>query len=252
MKVFAVNIQKGGSSKTLTCQVLAELLSKEHGKRVLCIDTDPQCNLTSVSGIDITTTQKHNLKTLLDGKSDVNDCIYKAKYYDIIPSSILLSNSDATYTATGREHYLSEKIKDLDFDYCFIDTPPGLCILNIMSLTAASEVLIPTECSVLALIGLEQLQSTISTIRTYSNRDLQIAGILVTRYNGRANINSSIYESLQEISKSLNARVFDTRIRETVKIKEAQAQFLPILDYAEKCSAVEDYRAFIEESKLFT
>lgn len=251
MKIIAVNIQKGGSSKTLTVQVLGELLSKEHGKRVLCIDTDPQCNLSSVSGLDISQTQNHNLRTLLQNKSKVEECIYHAKYYDIIPSSILLSTADTDFNTTGREMFLKEKIEGLDYDFCLIDTPPGLCILNIMSLTAADEVLIPTECSVLAMIGLAQLQSTLETIRKYSNPNIKVSGILVTRYNGRANINQSIYDSLAELAQNLDTSVYETRIRETVKIKEAQAQFLPILDYCPNCSATDDYRAFVKECKLF-
>ncbi len=259
MKTIAVNIQKGGSSKTLTCQVLGELLAKEgaqltknkKNKKVLLVDTDPQCNLSSVSGIDIAATQQHNLKTLLKNESSIEECIYHAKYYDIIPSSILLSNADTEFNTTGREKFLAEKLQGLDYDICLVDTPPGLNILNIMTLSAADSVLIPTECSVLAMIGLSQLQSTLTTIRKYSNPNIKIAGILVTRFNGRANINAAIYDNLRETAKNLNTIVFETKIRETVKVKEAQAQFLPVTDYAGRCSAVEDYRNFIKECKLF-
>ena len=254
MKIITVSIQKGGSSKTLTCQIMAELLSKEYGKRVLCVDADAQCNLTSLSGVDIIATQHNNIYTMLKGETKPKDCITACKYYDIIPGSMLLCSADSEFVQTGREMLLKEKLRRLKYDICIIDTPPALGIVNIMALTAADHVLIPTECSVLAMIGLQQLNRTINTVRTYTNPKLDISGILVTRYNSRANLNSSIYESLQQIADELKTKVYSTKIRETIKVREAQSQFTPILDYsgASNCTAVTDYRNFMQECGLFT
>ena len=45
----------------------------------------------------------------------------------------------------------------------------------------------------------------------------------------------------------MNTIVFDTKIRETIKIREAQSQFVPIIDWAGDSSAVVDYKNFLTE-----
>lgn len=188
MKIISVNIQKGGSGKTTTVQALAELLSKEYGKKVLCIDSDPQCNLSSVSGVDLMNCQEHNLYTLLREESTLEECIIHVKYYDIIPGSLLLSYADTEFNRTGKEYFLKERLENAAYDYILIDTPPALGLLNIMSLTASTQIIIPTECSYLSMIGLNQLHETIETVRKYSNKELRISGILMIKYSPRTTL----------------------------------------------------------------
>ncbi len=252
MVTISVNIQKGGSAKTTSVQVLAEMLSKDFGKKVLCIDTDPQCNLTSVSGVDILQTQQYNLRAVLKGEESIDDCIFNTAYYDIIPSSMLLSSADSEFLSMGRYQMIKDMLNKVKkrYDFCLIDTPPALGVLNIMSLTASNKVLIPTETSVLAMIGLKQLQGTIADVKKHTNPKLDLMGILVVRYNGRATINKEIYTSLQDLAKEMGTKVYDTKIRESAKVKEAQAQFVPITDYAKNCPALQDYASFLKESGL--
>ncbi len=192
MEIISAHITKGGCGKTTTVQALAEILGKEYGKRVLCCDTDPQCNLTTVSGINIMDCQQHNLYTLLKGQSTPADCIIKTKYYDVIPSSLLLAYADVEFNVLGREYLLKERLESLNYDVILIDTPPSLGLLNIMSLTASNKVIIPTECSYLAMVGLEQLFNTIQSVCKHSNKDLTILGILLVKYNSRTNLNVAI------------------------------------------------------------
>lgn len=247
MEIISVNITKGGCGKTTTVQMLGEILSREYGKKVLCIDTDPQCNLTTVSGIDLMQCQGHNLYTLLKEESSLEKCIVKSKYYDMIPGSLLLAYADTEFNQLGREYYLKEKIEKADYDVILIDTPPSLGLLNIMSLTASTKIIIPTECSYLAMIGLEQLSNTIESVRKHSNKSLEIAGILLIKYSSRANINHAVLAGLEKMSVKMNTKVFDSKIRETVKIKEAQSQQEPILDWDASCSAATDYLNFAKD-----
>lgn len=247
LEIISVNITKGGCGKTTTVQMLGEILNKKYGKKVLCIDTDPQCNLTTVSGINLMECQEHNLYTLLKEKSTLEECIMKSKYYDIIAGSILLAYADTEFNQLGREYLLKERIENADYDVILIDTPPSLGLLNIMSLTASSKVIIPTECSYLAMIGLEQLFNTIESVRKHSNKKLEISGILLVKYNSRTNINNAVLNGLEKISVKINTKVFKNKIRETVKIKEAQSQQEPILEWDDSCSAVTDYIEFVKE-----
>lgn len=250
MEVISVNITKGGCGKTTTVQALAEILSSEYKKRVLVIDTDPQCNLTTVSGIDLMRCQEHNLYTLLKDESTIDQCIVKSKYYDVIPGSLLLAYADTEFnqaTMIGRERYLRNKIEGLDYDYILIDTPPALGILNIMSLTASTKVIIPTECSYLAMIGLDQLASTIESVKKHSNNELEISGILLIKYNNRTNLNTVVLNGLLSMANKMSTKVFESKISETVKIREAQSQKEPLIDWNYNCSAVQDYIAFAKE-----
>lgn len=250
MEVISVNITKGGCGKTTTVQALAEILSSEYKKRVLVIDTDPQCNLTTVSGIDLMKCQEHNLYTLLKDESTIDQCIVKSKYYDVIPGSLLLAYADTEFnqaTMIGRERYLRNKIEGLDYDYILIDTPPALGIINIMSLTASTKVIIPTECSYLAMIGLDQLANTIESVKKHSNNKLEISGILLIKYNNRTNLNTVVLNGLLNMANKMNTKVFESKISETVKIREAQSQKEPLIDWNYNCSAVQDYIAFAKE-----
>lgn len=247
LEIVSVNITKGGCGKTTTVQMLGEILNKEYGKRVLCIDTDPQCNLTTVSGINLMDCQEHNLYTLLKEESTLEECIVKSKYYDIIPGSLLLAYADTEFNQLGREYLLKERIENADYDVLLIDTPPSLGLLNIMSLTASTKIIIPTECSYLAMIGLDQLSNTIASVRKHSNKELQISGILVIKYNSRTNINHVVLNGLKKMAEQIDTKIFDSKIRETVKIKEAQSQQKPLLDWDSSCSAVLDYLDFAKD-----
>ena len=247
MEIISVNITKGGCGKTTTVQMLGEILNRDYQKKVLCIDTDPQCNLTTVSGINLMECQEHNLYTLMKEESTLDECIMKSKYYDIIPGSLLLAYADTEFNQLGREYLLKERIEKANYDVILIDTPPSLGLLNIMSLTASTKIIIPTECSYLAMIGLDQLSNTIESVRKHSNKELEIAGFLLIKYNTRTNINNAVLSGLEKMSAKMNTRVFENKIRETVKIKEAQSQQEPILDWDNSCSAVKDYLAFSKE-----
>lgn len=247
LEIISVNITKGGCGKTTTVQALGEILGKVYKKKVLCIDTDPQCNLTTVSNIDLMECQEHNLQTLLNDKSTLEQCIVKSTYYDIIPGSMGLAGADMKFTQLGREYLLKDKISNTNYDVILIDTPPALGILNIMSLTASTKVIIPAECSYLAMVGLNQLTDTIESVKKHSNKELLISGILLIKYSSRTNINNAVLSGLEKMAVRMNTKVYEKKIRETVKIKEAQSQQEPIIDWDSSCSAVTDYIEFTKD-----
>lgn len=245
-EIISVNIQKGGCAKTTTVQVLSELLSKENGKKILCIDTDSQCSLTQVSGVNPMDCES-NIYTLLKGESDLKSSIVKCRYYDLIPGSPFLANADTEFNKIGKEQFLKKSISDAKYDIIFIDTPPALSLMSIMGLTACNKVIIPAEPSYLAMAGLDQLYETIDTVKEYLNSDISVLGIMIIKYNTRAKLNEVVLEAIEDYANEKDTKVFDTKIRETVKVKEAQSQLTPIVDWASKSTAVEDYRELIKE-----
>ncbi|HEY8771415.1 MAG TPA: AAA family ATPase, partial [Thermoleophilaceae bacterium] len=158
-KVIAFTNQKGGVAKTTTTLNLAAAFA-ETGYRVLCIDLDPQGNLTMSQGIDPDTLDASMYDVLVHQVS-IREVIRKREV-DIACSSIDLAGAEiAMSTMIGRERSLKkavDKVKE-DYDYIFIDTPPSLGLLTINALTASDKVIVPVQCEYLSMRGLIQLQN---------------------------------------------------------------------------------------------
>ena len=95
--------------------------------------------------------------------------------------------------------------------------------------------------------GLSQLNETIRAIKKRQNPKLTVAGLLLTKYNGRANLSREVKASLEKVAESMNTKIFDTSVRECIKVKEAQAQKQTLISYAPKCTAAEDYNRLADE-----
>ena len=169
--------------------------------------------------------------------------------YDVIPANIMLAGAEQELSHTGKEHRLKEAIEPVagDYDFIIIDTPPSLGVLTVNAFTAASDILIPTTAGIFATTGINQLNMTVKSVQKYCNPNVQIIGILFTRFNPRANISRQIKELTEQLSEYISAPIYKTYIRAAVAVEEAQANRTDIFAYAGKSTVSEDYKAFIEE-----
>ena len=119
--------------------------------------------------------------------------------------------------------------------------------MTINALTAADDVIIPCQADAYSIQATGQIADTIATVRQYCNPKLKIAGLLLTRYNNRQILTRDIAELLERAAATLETKVFKTRIRETVIIREAQAQQKDIYTYSPKSNAASDYAAIVQE-----
>ena len=243
-KVIAVVNRRGGVGKTATAHALGAGL-RERGFKVLFVDLDSQSNLTFDLGAKA---QALTTMEVLTGTASAEEAIQKTQGGDIIPASPSLAGADITIEGTGKEYRLKEALEDVKgYDYIIIDTPPALSVLTINALTSADLAVIPAQAEIHSLQGISLLNEAIEAVRRYTNPKLKIAGILITRYAGRAILSKQMKESLQERAEELKTKVFNTPIRECIAIKEAQAMQRDIFTYAPKSNATEDYNAFIDE-----
>lgn len=140
------------------------------------------------------------------------------------------------------------------YDYVVIDTPPALGVLTINALSAATSAIIPSQADIYSLHGIGQLYSTHSAVRRYTNPNIRIDGILITRYNARTILSRDITEMIENTAKQLIPTVFEAKIRESIAVKEAQANKESLFTYAPQNNASLGYSAFIaqllEMSKL--
>jgi chromosome partitioning protein len=238
-QVIALANQKGGVAKTTTTLNLGVALV-ERGKRVLCVDLDPQSNLTMSQGIDPDELDRTMFDVLVH-KTPLEAVILEREI-DLAPSSIDLAGAElALSSMIGRERALQKALLPVRgrYDYVMIDTPPSLGLLTINALTAADGVIVPVQCEYLSLRGLIQLENTLTMIRENLNPDVRIAGILPTMFDGRTLHSREAVEILQENFGDL---VFETKIRKTIRYAEAPVKGTSVLKYDSKGKAAKAYR----------
>lgn len=244
-EIIAISNQKGGVGKSTTANALGAGLFHK-GYRVLYVDMDAQGNLSYSMGARAGAISSLEVLT---GTATAREAIIKTAQGDLIPASPALASADLIIKDTGREYKLKEALEPIlgDYDYIVLDTPPALGTLTINALTACNSVIVPTQADIFSLQGVGQLVQTVKTVQRYTNRDLTIKGLLVTRYNGRAVLTRDMTELLEDTANQLQTKLFNTRVRECIALKEAQASQQDIFTYSPKSNATQDYTAFIEE-----
>ncbi|MDP9473433.1 MAG: AAA family ATPase [Chloroflexota bacterium] len=229
--VTAVVNQKGGVGKTTTTFNLGVALQRL-GRRVLLVDLDPQASLSASAGIPVAQLTASVYQALLDETTDPLPLIRgTVSGVDVLPATIDLAAAEVELVnMTLRELVLRDVVDKLRprYDHILIDCPPSLGLLTVNALAAADQVLIPLQCEYLATRGLTLLLRTLTKIQGRLNRNLRIAGILPTMFDGRT---THANEILAELRANFPGQVFDVVIKESVRVKESPAAGLSILDY---------------------
>ena len=242
--VIAFANQKGGVAKTTTTLNLAVAFA-ESGYRVLCVDLDPQGNLTMSQGIDPDKVEK-SLYDVLVNDMPISEII-QHREIDIAVASIDLAGAEiAMSTKIGRERSLEKALKEVsgDYDFVCIDTPPSLGLLTINALTAANKVIVPVQCEYLSMRGLVQLQNTLKMIQENLNPDVKIEGILPTMLDSRT-IHAK--EAVKILEENFGELVFKSRIRKAIKFAEAPVKGASVLKYDPQGNAAGYYRDLAKE-----
>ncbi len=242
---LAVANQKGGVAKTTTVASLGAALV-EQGERVLLVDLDPQACLTFSLGIDpedLELSVHHVLTKGLDAREVI---VTTEDGVDLLPATIELARAEADLlTRTGREHVIRSALDDLAeageiYDWVILDCPPSLGVLTVAALTAADGVLIPLQCETLSHRGVGQLLDTVHDVRRFTNRGLEVWGVLPTLYDGRTNHARRVLET---ISETYDLAVIEPPIPKTIKFAEAPAAGRSILALNRSSKGAAAYRA---------
>jgi chromosome partitioning protein len=220
MKIIAVANQKGGVGKTATVASLAAALVAER-QRVLVVDGDPQGNLSLALGVPASPDDYTTYDLLLDPQAALADCAVPVPWGTaaVVPTDVRLAAAEVELASSSdRLLRLRTKLhRKLPFDYVLIDTPPSLGFLTLNALAAADAVVIPVQCSYLAMQGLRQLLETIEAVKAHGNPNLRTLGTLHTQ------------QVEERLLAHFGALVFETRIRRSVVFDYATVAGEPVV-----------------------
>lgn len=240
-RVIAVANQKGGVAKTTTVASLGTALA-ELGQRVLLVDLDPQACLTFSLGIDPEDLELSIHHVLTKGVPATEVMATTEDGVDLLPATIELARAEADLlTRTGREYVIRTMVEELDddYDWVLLDCPPSLGVLTVAALTAATGVLIPLQCETLSHRGVGQLLDTVHDVRRFTNRELEVWGVLPTLYDGRTTHARAVLET---ISETYDLAVIEPPIPKSIRFAEAPAAGRSILTTATSTKGAQAYR----------
>jgi chromosome partitioning protein len=242
--ILAVVNQKGGVGKTTTAINLGAALA-ELGHRVLLVDLDPQANSTAGLGLN-PARARTSIYQVLAGDITVEEAMVETSVpnLSLVPSHLDLVGAEIELaTLDERETRLRKALESVPegIECVIIDCPPSL---GLLTLTAATSMLIPTQCEYFALEGLSHLLYTHQLVRARLNPKLEIAGILMTQFDGRTTLS---WDVLDEVKRLHPAHILNTLIPRNVRISEAPSHGKPVTQYDPTSRGAAAYRALAKE-----
>ncbi len=244
---ISIASQKGGTGKTSTSISLAAGLARR-GKRVLLVDIDSQANSSKVLLPNYQALRKEDTiyATILD-RNPLQVKATTVPNLDIVPSHILLSNTDVELT-TAKDHREARLKRELDmvrtnYDHIFIDCPPALSWLTINAFTASDHVMVVVSPGYFELDSIVQLSKTVSEVKEYFNPDLRILGLLFTMCDPTINSQTS----LKILRQTYPDQVLKTVIPRNTDLRDAHFNQQDIFAFAPQSKSAQAYSRLIEE-----
>lgn len=240
-KIIAVTNQKGGVGKSTTVVNLAAYLGSR-GKKVLCIDSDPQGNSTTGFGIKKKSV-KNSTYDVLVGKNRISEAAIKTEFENVsvVPATEDLAGAEIELVSMdNRVNRMKMQVLTVrdDYDYIFIDCPPALGTITINALVASDSIIVPMLAEFYALEGLSQLVNTVKIVKSNYNPALEIKGILFTMFDARLKVANDV---VAEVEKYFPGKVFETKIPRNVRISEAPSHGMPVMYYDKSSKGAESY-----------
>lgn len=239
-EVIAIVSRKGGSGKTTTAQAVGAAL-QANGDKVLLIDLDAQCNLTSAMGADLTGL---NGTQLFEPGANARHAIQHTANGDIIAGSKFFAGAD-TIIKSNKE--LKRALTPLlpEYDYIIFDTPATYGRMTTNALTAATSAVITVKADAFSYQGIDELTDVIEQIKSV-NKDLKIRGFIITAYDGRSNAAKRKLEEIRSKAQEIGTKVIEPPIRSAAAVFDAQDAQKNLNKFAPRSTAAQDYNNVVE------
>lgn len=249
LEIIAIANQKGGVGKTTTAINLSSCLGAQNYK-VLLIDLDPQGNCSRGIGVD-STVLKRTLFDAMCSDIEVKKIVKKSVAFnvDLLPANLNLALVESTLSKNGivpSNFILSKTVEPIvnKYDFVIIDCPPSLGFLSSNALTLCSSVLIPVQCEYFAMEAVAQILASINSIRSTSNKNLEILGFLLTMYDSRTRLNTEISA---EVAHTFKEKTLATPIPRNITLAECSAIGKPINEYKPRAAGTIAYSSLARE-----
>lgn len=244
-QTIAISSFKGGTAKTSSAIHLGAALAKFHRKKVLLVDFDAQANLTTGLGFD--PDEFDSMAPVLQGKKTLDEVIQHTEHknLDIVPADTWLERVEVTDTLAS-DRYSHERLRDIlkdaDYDFIIIDTPPSLCWLTESALIAANHTLVCATPEFYSVKGLERLSQFIHNIN--ERHPINVVGVLLSFWNSRGKSNAAF---LDVVESTFPSKALDIKVRRDINVSEASIYGMPIFETSPKTRAAEDYRSVTKQ-----
>jgi len=270
MKVVSFINMKGGVGKTTSVVEISTILVKEHNKKVLIIDIDPQTNATfSFIGYeewqnDIQNNtiadvlgMNQNMSSRRNKEYDINKAVIKdiggIENLDLISSHLELTFLDLDLSArSGRERILVKQIKKLEteYDYIIIDCPPNLTLAPQNALVASDYIIAPIIPDFYSFLGLPLLSNRVNKLKGELDINVSFLGIIFTRVESQTNLHTTYMPKIRDICDNDGIHHFNTKIPKNIKLSEASSENQPACIVYPNASGVTSYKTLVKEIML--
>lgn len=217
---------------------------------------------------------------VMNGSCEIGDAIVHTQIGDIARASSLLTQWSGNIILTKKEYLeiredlaalqsvLDERIgKDSDmksilykrlqpilddYEFILIDTNPSLTLLTTNALYAADYIIIPAFSEEPSASAIEEMYTIIRGFNYINkmngiDRTIKILGILMTKCNLKSLPYKQCVDVYSKFASAMNTRLFDTRIRQSIRATDYVASGMDLIRYAPNCPPAEDYKEFVAE-----
>ena len=240
--ILTVLSQKGGAGKTTTAAALAQAAA-HNGIHTLLIDADPQCNLSFITGA--ASDAAATIYNVLQGSVTAAEAIRSInKDLGIIQGSAAMQTLSSEQ---GSGYRLQQALRPVKKGYrlIIIDTPPQAGEILINCLLAADKALIPVSCDALGAQGLYAIAGLIKQIQGIQTASkISVAGFIFTRHSERTTLSRQLSEDIRAQAENLGIPYLGS-VRDSVKLREAQALQQDLYSYAGDSNPAKDYNLLL-------
>jgi len=252
MHIIAVANQKGGCGKTTVAVNVAAALSKL-GNETLLIDLDPQAHATFALGYSEGPSERKTAYDIFRAYFDSTDVPFEEivitgrERFSFIPANMMLSAAEINLgEMNGAAAILSRTLSGSFFEkyeYVIIDSPPSFGFLTLNSMYVADRILIPLDLSYFSLNGINGVYRVKGLLKRETGRDPSVFFVM-NLYERRSNFAKQLE---RDAKRMLGPYLFSTRIRSSVRLREAARLGKTIFEHDPGCSAAVDFRNLTNE-----
>lgn len=242
MTTIALYNLKGGVGKTASCVNFA-YLSAADGYRTLLWDLDPQGSTTFY--YQVKPKLKGGIKNFISQQSSLEDAVMTTDYekLDIIPADQSSKSLDIMIEEMKQSKKLIKNVLHefrKDYDFVFIDCPPGLSALSDNIFHAADIVLMPVIPTTLSVRTYEMVKAY------FKEKELDLSRLMCffTMADLRKSLHNEVMETLYK-----DKRFFSSYIPYLSDVEKMGIYQAPVEVFARSSYAAQCFRDLWEEIK---